>query len=89
VRVQPLIAHFFGEGRLRRAYTLGELLDDVDRVRLTASHFLWLSSRSLRFEGELLRLVTTECQRLEFNVRTGEFSNESLVAATTDDHCVR
>jgi len=73
------VLHFFNEGRLTRVYTLGELFDDIGRVRPTASHFLWISSRSLRYEDDLLHLVTTECRRLEFDGRKGETVSDRLV----------
>jgi hypothetical protein len=75
------VLHFLDEGWVTKVYTLGQLLDDTDNARWTASHFYWLLSRSLRYEEERLQVVTTECRKLEFDVRTGEISNESLADA--------
>ena len=74
------VLHFFDEGRLTRAYTLGELLEDVRSIRPTVSHFLWLSD--LRYAEPLLRLETTEGRQLEFDVGTGEI----LPAVSSGQH---
>ena len=73
------VLHFYYEGRLKRAYSLSELLDDIRNITPTASHFFWLRRQSLRFDDKLLHLKTTECRRLSFEARTGEILTESRV----------
>lgn len=71
------VLQFYRSGKLKAAYRLGELLDNVKHVGLTSSHFFWFSWDSLSFDGGTLSMMTTECVPLAFSVRSGAMIDNS------------
>jgi hypothetical protein len=67
------VLHFYNAGKLVAAYTLDDLLINIEGVRYTASHFVWFFSRSLRFDQGTLFLTTTECVPVTFSTTDGAF----------------
>ncbi len=65
------VLHFYNSGMLVATYRLRELLENVENVRHTSSHFRWLFWESLSLDRETLSLTTTECVPLMFSVSTG------------------
>ena len=65
------VLHFYVTGELVAAYTLDDLLIDIESVRHTTSHFQWFFLRSLRFDQETLFLTTSECVPVTFSTTTG------------------
>lgn len=80
------VLHFYDAGRLVATYRLGELLESVENVQRTSSHFLWYHRDSLSFDGETLLLTTTECVPLDFAASTGVMSivRPSVTAEVAD-----
>jgi len=67
------VLHFYNAGKLVAAYTLDDLLMDIEGVRYTASHFLWFFRDSLQFDQKILYLTTTECVPVTFSTSSGDF----------------
>lgn len=69
---------FFASGRLLRTYKVGELVDDVIRVKRSVSHYQW--EQEGRVSGEFEYTITTlDGNRFVFDVRTGEIISASRV----------
>lgn len=83
------VLEFYADGERVRTYRLGELLNHIDSVQLTASHFQWYVDRSLHFQGQNLSLTTTECVTLTFNPATQAPPRRALPRGVKEsDHLV-
>ncbi len=68
------VLHFYRSGKQVAAFRLRQVIENIDNIRYTSSHFFWFFSRSLSFDGKTLSVTTTECVPLVFGLETGEMS---------------
>lgn len=64
---------FYREGKLVKKYTLGEILDDIDNITHSASHFRWeFSEKPLAVVNSKLKFKTYELISYTFDINSGE-----------------
>ena len=78
------VLEFYADGERVGTYRLGELLNHIDNVRFTASHFYWYVDRSLHFQRQKLSLTTTECVTLTFNPASAAPPHRALPGGVAD-----
>ena len=81
------VLDFYRDGELIAAYTLDDLLMNIESVRYSSSHFGWFLSRSLRFDQDSLFLTTNECVPVTFSTMTGALV--STRKQTEADHTIQ
>ncbi len=67
---------FFASGRLLRTYRVGELVDNVDSIEQSVSHYQWEQEGKLTGEFEY-EITTLDGNRYVFDVRTAEITSRS------------
>jgi len=73
------VLRFQNKDKLLKAYTLGELVDEIDDLRWSVSHTYWLAqgygARPYGLKGNDFTLITAEKNRFVFDIRDGSISS--------------
>jgi hypothetical protein len=65
------VLSFFSNGNLAKGYRLTELLESLDNVSYSASHFSWMDGAEIKFVEPLLTLITYERTLYQFRLSDG------------------
>ena len=68
-----MIVYFFRRGELIRTVLLRDLVPKQDRLKKTASHYLWGSYLGLDPQGRYV-VETVDNRKVAFDVRTGRLA---------------